>query len=179
VRTLLDLATELTRSPPLRLDITHGLSGSGKTTVTQKLMQDPGAIRLRSDIERKRLAGLDALEKSGSGVGQNLYAADATHRTYAHLAQLAGSLLDAGWPVIVDATFTARWQRDLLRDTAHTHHVEFRILDFRVPIATLRERIAQRAHAGNDADLNVLQHQLDTEETLGTDEQAVTLRIDA
>ena len=181
VRTLLNLAMALTHPPPLRLDITHGLSGSGKTTVTRTLMQDPGAIRLRSDIERKRLAGLDALAKSGSGVGQHLYAADATRRTYGHLAQQAGSLLDAGWPVIVDATFTARWQRDLLRETARTRHVDFRILDFPVPVATLRARIVRRARTGSDAseaDLAVLQHQLDTEEQLGTDEQAEIIRID-
>jgi predicted kinase len=173
--TLLDLATALTRSRPVRLDITHGLSGSGKTTVTRRLMQDPGAIRVRSDVERKRMAGLDALAKSGAGVGEALYAADATQRTYQQLAELAGQLLDAGWPVIVDATFTARWQRELLRETARTREAEFRILDFPVAVATLRERIVLRARAGGDAseaDLAVLQHQLDTEEPLGADEQA-------
>jgi len=144
-------------------------------------MQTPGAIRLRSDVERKRLAGLDALAHSGSGVGQNLYAADATRRTYDHLARLAGEILDAGWPVIVDATFTARWQRDLLRETARTRKRVFHILDFPVPVATLRERIVQRSRAGNDAseaDLAVLQHQLDTEEPLAADEQADRLSID-
>ena len=179
-RTLLDLATVLTRPRPVRLDITHGLSGSGKTTVTRRLMQDPGAIRVRSDVERKRMAGLDALAKSGSGVGEALYAADATQRTYRRLADLAGQLLDAGWPVIVDATFTARWQRDLLRETARARKLEFRILDFPLPVATLRERIVQRSRAGGDAseaDLAVLQHQLDTEEPLGADEQAGVTRI--
>jgi predicted kinase len=180
VRTLLQLATTLTRPLPVRLDITHGLSGSGKTTVTQKLMQTPGAIRLRSDVERKRLAGLDALAKSGSGVGQNLYAADATHRTYDHLARLAGDILDAGWPVIVDATFTARWQRDLLRERAQSRGVGFHILDFQVPVATLRERIVNRARAGSDAseaDLGVLQHQLDTEEALAADEKQDIVQV--
>ncbi|MGB9129440.1 MAG: AAA family ATPase [Thiobacillus sp.] len=181
-RTLLQLAATLTRPQPLRLDITHGLSGSGKTTITRHLMQAPGAIRLRSDVERKRLAGLDALEKSGSGVGQQLYAADATRRTYAYLSGLAGALLDAGWPVIVDATFTARWQRNLLREQAQTRGVAFHILDFQVPVATLRERIVQRARAGSDAseaDLAVLQHQLDTEDILAADEQADIVSIDA
>jgi hypothetical protein len=180
--TLLDRATALTGPQPVRLDITHGLSGSGKTTVTRSLMQHPGAIRLRSDVERKRLAGLDALAKSGSGVGEQLYALDATRRTYRRLAELAGPLLDAGWPVIVDATFTARWQRDLLRDTARVRGVECRILDFPVPVATLRERIVQRARTGGDAseaDLAVLQHQLDTEETLGADERAAIANIGA
>jgi aminoglycoside phosphotransferase family enzyme/predicted kinase len=173
-RAILDLATTLTRPLPLRLDITHGLSGSGKTTLTQTLMQTPGAIRLRSDVERKRLAGLDALERSNSGMGQALYAADATRQTYGHLARLAGAVLDAGWPVIVDATFTARWQRDQLREQAQAHTVAFHILDCQVPVATMRERIVQRARAGRDAseaDLNVLQHQIDTEEALSPDEQ--------
>jgi predicted kinase len=180
-RTLLQLATTLTRALPLRLDITHGLSGSGKTTVTQKLMQIPGAIRLRSDVERKRLAGLDALARSGSGVGEQLYAADATLRTYDHLSRLAGDMLDAGWPVIVDATFTARWQRDLLRGQALSRGVAFHILDFQVPVATLRERILKRARQGSDAseaNLAVLQHQLDTEELLAADEQAEIVSID-
>ncbi|MFO7541541.1 MAG: AAA family ATPase [Thiobacillus sp.] len=173
-RTLLNLATKLMRPLPLRLDITHGLSGSGKTTVTQTLMQAPGAIRLRSDVERKRLAGLDALASSGSGVGTQLYAADATHRTYAHLARLAGEVLDAGWPVIVDATFIMRWQRDLLREQARSRKVDFHILDFQVPVAILRKRIVQRAREGHDAseaNLDVLQHQLDTEVALSESEQ--------
>lgn len=181
VRAMLELGTTLTRPLLLRLDITHGLSGSGKTTVTQTLMQTPGAIRLRSDVERKRLAGLDALACSGSGVGQALYAVDATRRTYSHLSRLAGAVLDAGWPVIVDATFTVRWQRDQLREQAQSRDVAFHILDFKVPVATLRERIIHRAHAGNDAseaDLNVLQHQIDTEEALSVDEQAAVVRID-
>jgi len=180
-RATLELATTLTRPLPLRLDITHGLSGSGKTTVTQTLMQTPGAIRVRSDVERKRLAGLGALARSGSGVGQALYAADATRQTYSHLSRLAGAVLDAGWPAIVDATFTARWQRDLLRDLAQSRGVAFHILDFQIPVATLRERIIHRARKGSDAseaDLNVLQHQIDTEEALAADEQADIVRID-
>ncbi|MGA9165715.1 MAG: AAA family ATPase [Thiobacillus sp.] len=178
-RTLLQLATTLTRPLPLRLDITHGLSGSGKSTVTQTLMQTPGAIRLRSDVERKRLAGLDVLARSGSGVGQKLYAADATRRFYAHLARLAGEVLDAGWPVIVDATCLARWQRDLLREQARSRGVAFHILDFPIALDVLRERIVQRARAANDAseaNLDVLQHQIDTEDPLGADEQADIFR---
>jgi uncharacterized protein len=182
VHALLELASMLTHPPPARLAITHGLSGSGKSTTSRALMQTPGAIRLRSDVERKRLAGLDALARSGSAIGEQLYAADATRRTYGRLAELAGQLLDAGWSVIVDATFIARWQRDLLRETARVRKLEFRILDFPVPVATLRERIMQRACAGSDAseaDLAVLQHQLDTDEPLDMDEQSEIAIIDA
>lgn len=178
VHALLALATRLTQPLPLELSITHGLSGSGKTTVTRARMQAPGAIRLRSDVERKRLAGLAAPARSGSGVASGLYGDDATRRTYEHLAGLAAGLLDADWPVIVDATFIARWQRDLLRDTAHAHGAAFRILDFPEPVDTLRQRIAARARQGTDAseaDLAVLEHQLQTQEPLTDDERAETV----
>ncbi len=180
-RTILDLASALTRALPLRLDITHGLSGSGKTTVTQQLMQSPGSIRLRSDIERKRMAGLDALARSGSGTGAQLYANDATQRTYARLASLAGELLEAGWPVIVDATFLSRAQRDRLRGVAESRGVPFRILDFPVPLDTLRARVVQRARDGRDASeatLDVLQRQIDTEEGLAPDEAGFVTTVD-
>ncbi len=180
VRTLLELATALAGSTAPRLAITHGLSGSGKTTATRRLMQEPGAIRLRSDIERKRLAGLPALARSGAGVGQGLYADDTTRATYGRLADLAAGLLDAGWPVIVDATFSARWQRDLLRALAQSRGAAFGILDFKRDTSLLQHRVETRARAGRDAseaDLAVLQQQLAREEPLTADERAIAIDI--
>lgn len=174
----LELAAALTRPLPRWLQITHGFSGSGKTTVTRERMQSPGAIRLRSDVERKRMAGLDTQARSGSTLGGGLYAADATHRTYARLAELAGGALDAGWPVIVDATFTRRRQRALLREVAQARGVPFRILDLAAPHAVLRQRILARARAGTDAseaDLAVLDHQIRNAEPLGAGERREAL----
>ena len=65
--------------------ITHGLSGSGKTTMTDELVSRLPAIRARSDLERKRLHGLAASARSGSGLGTGLYSTAATRRTYAAL----------------------------------------------------------------------------------------------
>jgi len=178
----LQLAEDLTRIMPLQLWITHGLSGSGKTTLTQSLLQEQGMIRLRSDVERKRLAGLDALARSGSGVEEGLYAQHVTRRTYEHLARLAEGLLKAGWPVIVDAACLARWQRGLFRDLAQRCAVSFRILDIQADHATLRERICRRAAQGkdaSDADLRVLQQQIETAQPLGADELIVTTPISA
>jgi hypothetical protein len=170
------LAEQLTQQDLPQLWITHGLSGSGKTTLSQSLLQQQGMVRLRSDVERKRLAGLDASVSSGSGLETGLYTQDASRRTYAHLAKLAESLLDAGWPVIVDAAFLKRWQRDLFRDIAMRRSVQFRILDIQADPATLRERIASRAAQGKDAseaDLRVLQHQIETAEPLDVEELSV------
>lgn len=172
----LRLAEQLTQTLPLRLWITHGLSGCGKTTITQTMLQEQGLIRLRSDIERKRLAGLTATSSSGSGIASGLYAPDASRRTYDHLETLTDGLLEAGWPVIVDAAFLARWQRDLFRALARRRALPFHILDIQADHATLRERIVRRAALGQDAseaDLRVLDHQIATAEPLGADELEV------
>lgn len=180
VSSFLQLAENLSQNIPVQLWITHGLSGSGKTTLTQSILQDKGMIRLRSDIERKRLAGLDALARSCSEIGEVLYSEEATFRTYTHLARLAEKLLCAGYPVIVDAAFLACWQRDLFRKTAQRLGVCFRILDIEVDPATLRERIRHRAEQGKDAseaNLLVLQHQIETAQALGEDVLDVVTRI--
>ena len=171
------LAESLTGSMSPQLWITHGLSGSGKTTLTQSLLQEQGMIRLRSDVERKRLAGLGALAHSGSGVEQGLYTQHASRRTYEHLARLTEGLLDTGWPVIVDAACLARWQRDLFRSLAQRRGVPFRILDIRTDHAALRQRISLRSTQGRDAseaDLHVLQRQIETAQPLDADELSVT-----
>lgn len=174
------LAKQLTQNMPTQLWITHGLSGSGKTTFSQTVLQDYGMIRLRSDVERKRLAGLDAMARSGTGVGQGLYTQEAGRRTYEHLSRLTEVLLATGWPVIVDAAFLESWQRDLFRAIAKRRGVRFQILDIQADPATLRERIIQRAAQGQDAseaDLRVLQHQIETAQRLGVDELSEVIRM--
>ena len=180
VNSCLLLAEQLTQNMPTQLWITHGLSGSGKTTVSQSLLQDYGMIRLRSDVERKRLAGLDALAHSATGVGQGLYTQEAGRRTYEHLSRLAGELLATGWPVIVDAAFLERRQRDLFRELAQRLGVPFRIVDIQADIATLRERVSLRTAQGRDAseaDIRVLQHQIETAQPLGADELGEAIRM--
>ncbi|HEY7490540.1 MAG TPA: AAA family ATPase [Candidatus Tectomicrobia bacterium] len=73
----LDLAEQYTRPSRPRLFITHGVSGSGKTYSTQQLVEATGAIRLRSDVERKRLCGLAPLERSTGRSNLDLYAPEA------------------------------------------------------------------------------------------------------
>jgi len=180
VSSCLHLAEQLIQNMPTQLWITHGLSGSGKTTLSQSLLQEYGMIRLRSDIERKRLAGLDALVHSGAGVGQGLYTREAGRRTYQHLSRLAEKLLTTGWPVIVDAAFLERWQRDLFREVAQRQGLRLNILNLSVDHATLRERILRRAKQGQDAseaDLRVLEHQIETGQLLGYDELVEVARL--
>jgi len=176
-----DLAERYTCPSRPRLLITHGLSGSGKTFATQQLVEATGAIRLRSDVERKRLYGLAPLERSTDRRDLNLYAPDATQRTYVQLAQQATRVIEAGCTVVVDATFLRQAQRDAFRHLAAQLNVPCTILEFRAHAETLRRRVAQRSAEANDAseaDLAVLHEQLATLEPLTAEEQASALTID-
>ncbi len=177
----LDLAERYTRLSRPRLCITHGVSGSGKTAHTQQLVDAMGAIRLRSDVERKRLYGLSPLQRSSSHHTLDLYAPAVTQRTYAHLAQQAALVVQAGYTAVVDATFLQRAQRDTFRRLAAQLGVPFTILDFQAQEETLRRRVARRSAQADDAseaDLTVLHRQLATREHLTAAEQDYVLTID-
>lgn len=170
------LAERLMAPPPARLVITHGLSGCGKTVASSDWLQrDPAAslLRLRSDVERKRLFGLAPSGRSGSSMNAGIYAAKASQRTYAHLRDQAEMLLRAGWSVIVDAAFLKRAERDSFRDLARHVGVAFAILAPQATTAQLRQRIEARQALGRDASeatLDVLAQQLQAVEPLTADE---------
>ena len=107
----LALAAALSGSADARLAITHGLPGSGKSFVSQRVIEAVGAIRVRSDVERKRLFGLGALQSSRDRVAGGIYDKATTERTYARLHAVAHVALGAGWPVVVDAAFLRRSER--------------------------------------------------------------------
>jgi len=175
-----DLAERYTRPSRPRLLITHGLSGSGKTFATHQLVEATGAIRIRSDVERKRLCGLAPLERSTDRSELDLYAPAVTQRTYAHLAQQAARVMAAGFTVVVDATFLQRAQRDAFRHLAAQLNVPCTILECRAPEETLRRRVAQRSAQADDAseaDLTVLLGQFAALEPLTDEEHASTLTI--
>ena len=177
----LALAAAQMQTPAPALLIASGVSGSGKTSQSQPLVEGCGVIRVRADVERKRLFGLDADARSGSTVGGGLYSAQASARTYARLAELARAVVEAGYPVLVDATFLKRAQRAAFAELAATLGVPFAILAFDAPVATLRARVRQRAAAGADAseaDVAVLETQLSAREPFEEEELACVVPID-
>ena len=180
-RRFIRLAERFSTRQRLWIALTHGVSGSGKSHFAQQLLERCDAIRIRSDVERKRIHGLAREAASGSPVGAGLYAEAATRLTYERLSKLAATLLDAGWPVIADAAFVERGQRDLLRAQARRLGVPWLILDLRAPETTLRKRVAERTGRGGDpseATLAVLEHQIRDKRPLEDDERAHTLEID-
>jgi len=163
------------------LIVARGLSGSGKTVFAGLLTEEIGAIRVRSDVERKRLHGLAPREGSGAGVGEGIYGPEATRRTYARLLEAARAVLEAGFPAAVDATFLARADRDAFRALARKLGVPFAIAACEAPEPVLRERIAARGGAGADASeatLDVLARQLLAAEPLSAEERTFAVVID-
>lgn len=177
-----NLAERYTRPSLPVLIITHGLSGSGKTWLSQQLLETIDVIRVRSDIERKRLHGLAPVERSGSGIDSGIYSSNASQRTYARLAELAEMILRAGHSVIVDAAFLQRGQRERLHAVAQELRVPFVILDILTPDKTLRVRLQQRSrqqHEASEAGLAVLEHQLTRREPLTDREQRLAISVQA
>lgn len=178
--TYLALAERLMSHPKISLLITHGLSGCGKTHVSGALLlSDECActLRLRSDVERKRLFGMRSTQRSGSTLAAGIYAPDAHIRTYDHLLAVSEMLLRAGWSVIVDATFLKHADRAMFRDLAKDTGAVFSILAPQATAAQLRQRVQSRVTQGNDASeatMAVLERQLQTIEPLRLEEVLVS-----
>jgi aminoglycoside phosphotransferase family enzyme/predicted kinase len=155
--------------------ITHGPTGSGKTTGSRDLVESMGAVRIRTDVERKRLHGLQPDARSGSALNAGLYSAAQTERTYAAIAAHVRAVVSAGYPVIADGTFLRADQRQRFRMLAAELQAPFAIVDFAAPPDTLRARVERRRLAARDAseaDVDVLEHQLQTAEALTASERA-------
>jgi aminoglycoside phosphotransferase family enzyme/predicted kinase len=161
--------------------ITHGYSGSGKTSLSKALVELSDAIQLRSDVERKRLHGFVATHRGTALPDSELYDAAATRRTYERLRDMARQIVKSGRPVIVDAAFLKVEQRSSFKRLACELGVPFFILDLRCDEAIMRERLLARQARGSDASdagTSVLARQLAHHDPLSDDEALNAFTID-
>ena len=176
----LELAEALARPRERVLYVASGVSGSGKSSQSQPLIESRGIVRLRADVERKRLFGL-APEASSAAVPGGIYTPEASARTYAELRQRARQVLQAGFAALVDATFLRQAHRDEFIALAAEQGVRCRLLVFDAPVPLLRERVRRRAAEGRDASeatLAVLEQQLLEREPLTPTERALAIQVD-
>jgi len=174
----LELAENYIQQHSPILIITRGKSASGKSTLTQILLEKLGAVRIRSDVERKRLFNIDNNQDTKTDANQGIYTSDSTAQTYAKLLELAGYVIDSGMPVIIDATFAKQEQRILFKELADKKKVNFFILEFTASDDELRKRIKARVNDISDADIGILEHQIKNWLPLDKEEEQYRLVVD-
>ena len=176
----LAVAIRWIEAPAPRLLAMHGYSGSGKTWLSSQLMTQFPAIRLRSDVERKRLFGLDETASSDSKPGKGIYTGASSKRVYEVLIEKAGRLLSAGLSVIIDASFLRRADRQLLAALAEAEGLDYAILDTSASRGALEERLQNRRSddtEASEATVEILERQLDTADPLTAAEVERTVRV--
>lgn len=176
----IDLAESYTRVGQPAVVITHGASGSGKSFSARLLAMWLPAVQVRSDVERKRLSGLEPQADSGSVPWAGMYSEESTWKTYQRLLDLAEDLVAYGFIAIVDATFLKQEQRRLFADMADRMLVPFVILDMQFAEEVLHARVrsrVERGHGVSEADEKILDMQLETAEPLTRKEQASVVMV--
>lgn len=179
-RQYLELARTLMSQPQRPwMVLMHGLPASGKTHTSAELIRAMPAIRVRSDLERKRLRGLPRHHHKSAGIDKGLYTAASTEQTYRTLAGHCETGLKAGFNMIADATFTKRKWRTIFIDMAREAGARPVIAGCAAPLETLKTRILQRTAEGldeSDADLAVLEHQVTHLEPLDQSELPIVVK---
>ncbi|WP_299202245.1 bifunctional aminoglycoside phosphotransferase/ATP-binding protein [uncultured Amphritea sp.] len=176
-RRYIKLALSYANKPSPVLFLMHGVSGSGKSYLSQQLLERSGAIRIRSDVERKRLHR----EFSLKGENLELYGHEMNVHTYNHLKALTEKLLRVGESVIVDATFIRIRTRKNYLKMATKLGVELRIVACRCDQQLMQQRLDARKKEGadaSDADVTIMLKQLESKQQLEDDELAYSYRVD-
>jgi predicted kinase len=136
-----------------------GLSGSGKSRLARELAPHiapmPGAVIVRSDVERKALFGVGETEK----LAADAYTPAVTERVYAAVADKARRVLAAGHSAIADAVFARPDERDAIAKAAKAAGIPLRGLFLTASLDTRIGRVGGRARDASDADQAVARAQ--------------------
>lgn len=171
------LAEDYSAIPNCYLLATTGLSASGKTCVSAAMAGELNLIRLRSDVERKRLHGLGPLDDSKSGIGTDLYSPEVTEKTYQHLATLTADLLASGLSVIIDAACLKAHERTSFAEVAEAQGAPFALLHCEAPEQLRREWVRKRKGDASEATEALLDAQQTWFEPLTTEERTHTVHL--
>jgi len=175
-----NLAESYSAIPSRFLAITHGVSAVGKSQVALRLVEALGVVRLRSDVERKRLHGAQTEDAKGM-LHAGIYSPQASEATYRRLHELAETALNAGLSAVIDASYLKQEQRQAAWQVAESTGVPFLIIDCQAPDAVIEQWLAQRQAQGadaSDATMEVIRAQQANREALSEAEQLLSRRVD-
>jgi predicted kinase len=158
-RAYFDFAARAIAPPAPTFVAVGGLSGTGKSKLARMLAPDiapmPGAVIVRSDVERKALFGVDEAEK----LPADAYTDAVTTRVYATLAATACRIVAAGHSVIVDAVFARPQERAAIGEAAKSARLPLRGLLLTADMETRISRVGSRTGDASDADAAVARQQ--------------------
>ena len=153
------MALDFLQPAPPRLLAIGGLSGSGKTTLAMKLAPEvghaPGAVVVRSDVERKRQAGIALEQRMPPGS----YSAEASARVYEAFLARAERVLRSGYSVVLDAVFAREDERAAAEALARRTGVRFEGIWLDVPKEVAQARVTERKADASDATAAVVERQ--------------------
>ena len=145
-------------APPMLLAV-GGLSGTGKSMLARALAPElapaPGAVVLRSDVERKLMLG----KREDETLPPEAYAPDVTSRVYATVADKARRVIAAGHSAVVDAVFARPHEREVMAQSAQALGVPFHGLFLVADLDTRLARVGARNRDASDADAAVARNQ--------------------
>ena len=167
------------QAPPIVIGM-HGFSASGKTWLSTQLMSELPAIRVRSDIERKRCLGIAESASSQSQPGRGAYTARARAGVYESMMKIIDGLIEAGFNVIADASFVMRTDRQLLEALADRKDAAMVWIDVSADDDELVRRLRHRTDTRDDAseaDTEVLNYQYEHADPLTAAELKHTVSV--
>jgi len=158
-RQYFDFACRFINPAPPWLLAVGGLSGTGKSglarTLAPELAPSPGAVLLRSDVERKLMLGKDEHDR----LPASAYTPEVTARVYATVADKARRALAAGHSAVVDAVFARPHERALMAQSAQALGVPFHGIFLVADLDTRLARVGARERDASDADAAVARGQ--------------------
>lgn len=169
----LQLANQFTQTKQPALRITVGISGSGKSSYTEKFMALNQYVRLRSDVIRKQLFNLPLYEPTPENLKDEVYSQEASEKVFQQLHEWAKLFLHNHQNVVIDATCIKHWQRELFQKLAQQMNVDFQFLVFEADIDDIEGWIAkrQRRKQVSDATLAIAKAQLENFDPLNAEEE--------
>jgi aminoglycoside phosphotransferase family enzyme/predicted kinase len=153
------LARELLQPTHPVIACTAGLSGTGKSVLARSLAPMiaplPGALILRSDVERKAMFGIAETQN----LPADAYTSETSTNLYSRLCEKAARVARAGHAVIVDAVFARKSERREIESAARQADAEFVGLFMTAPLDVRLARVSSRRGDASDADARVAREQ--------------------
>ena len=155
-----EFALRYLKTAPPALICVGGLSGTGKTSVSRQLAPTlgnaPGALHLRSDIERKLFFGVSETHR----LEERCYTKQVTEIIYRRLLHKAQIALLSGTSVVVDAVFLSEKERNQFERMAKNTGLKFHGFWLEANSEAMMRRVDARTNDASDADANVVRKQL-------------------